>query len=83
MENLGKDIKELVAKVIKKKTDELDPGADIFKDYGVDSLLGVEILANIDKKYGLDVPETSVREIRTINDIIRLTSRLLADRGKQ
>ena len=68
---------EMVAKIIKLDPSKIDPNANIFVEYGVDSLLGVEILAGLDKKYGLDIPEQRIREIRTLNDVIRIAKELI------
>jgi acyl carrier protein len=69
---IEQEIRSLVAKIIKRDEKSIDPNANIFTEYGVDSLLGVEILAGLDKRYGLDVPEQKIREIKTLNDIIRI-----------
>jgi acyl carrier protein len=75
-ENLTKEIRTLVAKVIKIPEDKIQPDANIFSDLGVDSLLGVEIFAALDKKYNIDVPESKLREVQTLNDIIRMVEEL-------
>jgi len=75
---IEKEIKSMVSKIIKVPEDNIQPDANIFTEYGVDSLLGVEILAGLDKKFGLDVPEEKLRHIRTLNDIIHIARELLA-----
>ena len=65
-------IKDLVAKITKLSKDKIDVNANLFTDLGVDSLIGVEIFAEIDKKYGIDVPESKLRSINTLNDIVNL-----------
>lgn len=77
-EQLAKEIKTLVSKVIKIPEDKLYPDASLFTDLGVDSLLGVEIIASLDKKYGLDVPEDKLKDINTLEDIISLVKDFLA-----
>lgn len=72
MAELEQEVKAMVSKIIKMDEKKIDPDANIFSEYGVDSLLGIEILAGLDKKYGLDIPEQKIREIRTLNDIIRV-----------
>jgi len=72
------EIRAMVSKIIKVDETTIDPNANIFTEYGVDSLLGVEILAGLDKKYGLDVPEQRIREIKTLNDIIRIARELIS-----
>ena len=79
-EQLVKEIMALISKVIKVPEDKIDPNANLFTDLGVDSLLGVEIFAALDKKYGLDVPEEKLRDINTVNDIIALVNELLSKR---
>jgi acyl carrier protein len=70
-----------VAKIIKMEESKIDPDANIFREYGVDSLLGVEILAGLDKKYGIDVPEEKIRQVKTLNEIIALTKEQIARKG--
>jgi acyl carrier protein len=75
---IDQEIKTLVSKIIKVDENKIDPNANIFKQYGVDSLLGVEILAGLDKKYDLDVPEEKIKEIKTLNDIIRIAKEFIS-----
>jgi acyl carrier protein len=77
MENIEREIKALVSKIIKIPEDKIDPNANLFYDLGVDSLLGVEILASLDKKYSLSVPEEKLQSIKSLNDIISLTRELM------
>lgn len=81
MAELEQEIRTLVSKIIKRDENKIDPNANIFSEYGVDSLLGVEILAGLDKKYGLDVPEEKIRQIKSLNDIIKLARDLIAKKG--
>lgn len=78
MAEIDQEIKTLVSKIIKVDENKIDPNANIFKQYGVDSLLGVEILAGLDKKYDLDVPEEKIKEIKTLNDIIRIAKEFIS-----
>jgi len=78
---LEQEIKTLVSRIIKIDESRIDPDANIFIEYGVDSLLGVEILAGLDKKYGVDIPEQKIREIKSLNDIIRIAKELIAKKA--
>lgn len=81
MAEIEQEVRSMVAKIIKRDEKSIDPGANIFTEYGVDSLLGVEILAGLDKKYGLDVPEQKIREIRTLNDIVCITKEYISKKA--
>ena len=82
-EQLVSEIRELVSKVIKLPIEKIDPNANLFNDLGVDSLLGVEIFAALDKKYGLDVPEEKLKSVNTLNDIISLIKDMMAGKNKK
>jgi len=75
-DQLRSEIKSLVAKVVKLPEEKIDPNANLFQALGVDSLLGVEIFAALDKKYGINVPEDKLRGINTLNDIVLLVNEL-------
>jgi acyl carrier protein len=80
-DQLSQDIKTLVSKVIKVPVEKIDVNANIFTDLGVDSLLGVEIFAALDKKYGLNVPEGKLAQINTLNDVIAMVREMLAGKA--
>ncbi len=50
--------------------------AHFFKDMEIDSLLALEILATIEKKYSLEVPEERLTEITTLTSTINLVRSL-------
>jgi len=68
------DVKSLVAKIIKKKEETIDVEADLFSDYGVDSLAGVEIFAALDKKYKISVPEAKLKTVRSVKDLTEMVN---------
>ena len=75
-DQLSKEIKALVARVIKLPEEKIEFNANLFTDLGIDSLLGVEIFAALDKKYGINVPENRLRDISTVNDLVKLVSEI-------
>lgn len=77
-DELRQEIRKLVAKIVKLPEEKVDPGANLFTDLGVDSLLGVEVFAALDKKYGIQVPEDKLRGINTLNDITNIVQESLA-----
>jgi acyl carrier protein len=68
------EVRAIVAKIIKMKENEVDINADLFADYGVDSLAGVEIFAALDKKYKINVPESRLKSIKSVKDLTDLVN---------
>jgi len=64
------EIKALVAEIIEKDPQEIDPHANFYKDLGVDSMMALEILAAIEKKYKISIPEEKLANLITLDDTI-------------
>jgi acyl carrier protein len=75
VENLEKDITAIVAEVTELDENELweKRDADFFKDLEIDSLLALEILALIEKKFKVQIPEEKLVDITSLNATIEMT----------
>lgn len=73
------DITERVLKIIseeiKTPVDKINLKEDI-RDMGIDSLATVEIIIAIEEELGIDIPEDSVEDLQTVQDIVSLCNRL-------
>ncbi len=76
MDNIEKEVREIISKVAKIKPEELKEDSNLFQDLGVDSLVGVEIIAAIDKKYSLDIPEEKLEEVQTVKELVNMVKEL-------
>ena len=81
-DELRDNIRKLVAKIIKLPVEKVDPRADLFTDLNIDSLVGMEIFAALDKQYGIIVPEERLSGVSTLDDITKLVAELLAEKNK-
>ena len=70
--NLEQEIKELIADIIEMDPKTIDPDAHLVEDLGMDSMMALEILAAIEKKYKIKLPEEELPKITTVNRAIEL-----------
>jgi acyl carrier protein len=70
MDSITQDVKELIAEIIEKDVKELGDDAHFVEDLGVDSLLALEILASMEKKYKIEIPEEDLVKFTTVNHIV-------------
>lgn len=63
------ELRELVAEVLELEPDELTDTGDFIEDYEADSLRAIEILARIDKKYKVEIPQAELPELRTLQAV--------------
>ena len=72
--NLKEELRELIAEIAEK--DEI-PDDIAFKDLGIDSMMGVEIVAAIERKYQVKIEDAELAEITTLNSSMQLVTKKL------
>ncbi len=66
-------LREIVQQVSQKVTAKIVPGTNFYNDLSIDSLMKVEILARIEEKIGVNIPDAFSYQINTFNDLVRFT----------
>lgn len=74
MSNLKEELRALIAEIAEK--DEI-PDDVAFKDLGIDSMMGVEIVAAIERKYQVKIDDAELAQITTLNSSMELVSKKL------
>lgn len=75
MTNLKEELRELIAEIAEK--DDV-PDDVSFKDLGIDSMMGVEIVAAIERKYQVKIDDSELAEVTTLNNSMALVKKKLA-----
>ncbi len=70
--NIDDELKALVAEVLEMDPAEIDPEANFVKDLGMDSMMALEILAGIEKKYQIVIPEELLPQFVNLKETIRI-----------
>ena len=76
--NLKEELRALIAEIAEK--DEI-PDDVSFKDLGIDSMMGVEIVAAIERKYQVKIDDAELVEVTTLNNSMALVSKKLGSHG--
>lgn len=80
MQDLEGEIKSIIAEIIEKDPSEVTPEAKFFEDLGVDSMMALEILAAIEKKYKITIPEEKLMQLTTLNQTIAVAKEYLGNK---
>jgi acyl carrier protein len=75
--NVEADLRQLVAMILEVEPGTIDAEANFVKDLGMDSMMALEILASIEKKYRLVIPEETLGKFTTLNETVRIVQNLL------
>ncbi len=78
MQDIENDIRSLVAEIIEKDPSEIKSDARFVEDLGVDSMMALEILAGIEKKYKISIPEEKLADFKTLDSIVAIAKEYLA-----
>jgi acyl carrier protein len=76
MANIRHEILEIVSTVIEKEIKDIPLDAHLIQEVGADSMMALEILAALEKKYKIVIPEEKLKEMTTVNKIIGLAEAL-------
>jgi acyl carrier protein len=75
------EIKNLVARVTEREPDEIPDDAHFMDQLGVDSLMAMEIMIAVDRKFGIDIPEEDFNKATNVNESVAMVEQWLAARS--
>lgn len=73
-DDLREKLRAIIAEV--SEVDEI-PDATPFKDLGIDSMMAIEIVAEIERTYKLSVPENELQRITNLDSVYALVKEKL------
>lgn len=79
--DVQKDISELVAAILEVEPDTIDGNALFVKDLGMDSMMALEILAGIEKKYRIAIPEDTLPKFVSLNKTVEIVQGMLGHKN--
>lgn len=74
--NIQDEIRGMVAKIIEVDPAQITPNTHFVEELGADSMMALEIMASLEKKYGITIPEEDLPKIANLNQIVELVTSL-------
>lgn len=74
---LEKELREIIARIVEIEPDKITLEANFVEDLGMDSMMALEILAAMEKKYKIQVPEEKLGKLKNLKETINLTKEYL------
>jgi acyl carrier protein len=72
-----KDVKKLVGEIAEVPAAKLKDNASFYDDLGVDSIKALEIVASIEKKFKVRIPESKIPTIHSLQDVYDILEKLI------
>lgn len=70
--NLEEEVRQLIGEILERDPQQIAPEADLVKDLGMDSMMALEIIASLEKKYKIKLPEAELRNVTTLQRVLDL-----------
>jgi acyl carrier protein len=70
------EIRHIVAKISRISESDFEDRVLIREELGIDSLMGMEIIANCEKAFGIRIDESRFAAIETVGDFLNLVKQL-------
>jgi acyl carrier protein len=68
-------VRRTIAEVARRDTTAIGVDDDLVAVLGVDSLQGLQILAGVEKRFGVRIPDDELAHMRTIGRIVEVVER--------
>jgi len=68
------ELRELVAEVLEVEPEELTDTGDFQAEYEADSLRAIEMLARIEKKYKIEIPQKELASMQNLKAVYAVTA---------
>ena len=75
--NLEKEIRSIVSSILEIDEEEIAPDARFMEELGMDSMMALEILASVEKKYKLRIPESYLVKVTTLKNMTEIARALI------
>ena len=76
--NLEAEIRKIVAEILETEEDEIKLDSHFVRDLGMDSMMALEILATIEKKYKIVIPEDALPKFTDLRTTVSIVKDILA-----
>ncbi len=74
---LENEIRSIVAEILEVDESKIATNARFVEELGMDSMMALEILAAVEKKYKIKIPEEYLPKVTSLNNMVDIASGLI------
>ena len=76
--DVEKDVRAIIAEILElDDPNQIDGSASFTKDMGMDSMMALELLASIEKKYRIIIAEDNLPKFTTLNQTVAIVKDII------
>lgn len=81
MSDIAREVIAQIAAVLGEQPERITPEASLADDLGADSLDSVSLVMAIEDRFGIDMPDEEVEQLRTVQQLIEFVELAVAMAG--
>lgn len=74
---LENEVRKLVADIVEIEPGQITPEANFVEDLGMDSMMALEVLAALEKKYKLKIPEENLTKMTNLTQVLEVINKFM------
>ncbi len=78
VDQIRAEVKRLIAEVTERTPEEISDTAHFTEELGVDSLMAMEVMVAVDKKYKINIPEEEFTQLQNVDQTVDVVQRHIA-----
>ena len=75
---LEKELREIISKITEIEPNEIALESKFVEDLGMDSMMALEILASVEKKYKIKIPEEYLTKVTSVNSMVEIAKKIMS-----
>lgn len=80
VERLEEELRDIIAKILEVDRDKVGLDVMFVEDLNMESISALEILAAIEKRYRIQIPEDKLVKMASLRDVVEITKNVLSSR---
>lgn len=80
--SLENELRDIVSRIVEIEPEKVTLKANFVEDLGMDSMMALEILASMEKRFKIQIPEEKLGKIKNLSEVISLAKEYL-NKGPQ
>ncbi len=78
IKNLEQEIRKIVAEIVELEESDVTSEAQFVRDLGMDSMMALEVLASIEKKYKIVIPEDALPKFTDLKTTVSIVQGIIS-----
>jgi len=76
-DNLENEIRSIIAGILEVSEEKIGSDTRFMEELGMDSMMALEILASIEKKYKIKIPEEYLTKVTSLGSMVDIAKKIL------